>query len=161
MKFSTREDIEAPAEVVFNALVDFESFERAAMRYGAEVTRTDPLAEIGPGLSWSARFPIRNKMRRVLCELRQFDRPTALSVHAESNGYMGQLDVRLLALSRGRTRLGIELEIRPRTLPARLLLQSVRLNKASYNRKFEHRVQKFAADIELRLARSELPQTRA
>ncbi|MEZ5777863.1 MAG: SRPBCC family protein [Paracoccaceae bacterium] len=149
MKFSTREDIEAPADAVFDALSDFEAFERAAMRRGADVSRIDPVAPIGEGLSWNLRFPVRGKMRRMVCILRRYDRASAIGLHGESNGYLAQLDLTLLALSKGRTRLGVELEIRPRTLPARLMLQSVRLSKSSYSRRFEARVQKFAADLEL------------
>lgn len=149
MKFTTKEDIEAPAEVVFESLSDFSRFERAALRRGAEVARLDRLAETGPGLTWSIRFPVRGKMRRVLCELERFDRSEGLYLVAESTGFNLWLTVGLVALSRNRTRLAVDFEIKPRTLTARLMLQSIRLNKTSYYRRFEARVQKYAADIEL------------
>ena len=37
MKLATREDIDAPIEAVFRELSDFDSFERAILRRGAEV----------------------------------------------------------------------------------------------------------------------------
>ena len=37
MKFSTKEDIDAPIDAVFDMLCEFDQFERAAMRRGAEV----------------------------------------------------------------------------------------------------------------------------
>ncbi|MCB2110329.1 MAG: SRPBCC family protein [Defluviimonas sp.] len=150
MKFSTREDIEAPAEEVFAALSDFEGFERAALRRGAEVTRNDPTVPVARGAVWNLRFPLRGKMRRLLCEMTEYDAPRAMRFAGQSTGYTAQLDMALLALSKSRTRIAVELEIRPRTLPARLLLQSVRLSKASYARRFEARVQKFAIDLELK-----------
>jgi carbon monoxide dehydrogenase subunit G len=150
VKFSTKEDVEVPAEKVFDFLSDFTAFERAAVRRGAEVTRVDRIAEVGPGLTWSVRFPMRGKMRRLLCELDRFDRPEALNVNAESTGFNMVLSVGLVALSPKRTRLTVDAEIKPRTLAARLMLQSVRLNKAGFRRRFEARVQKFAADVELR-----------
>lgn len=149
MKLATKEDIEVPAEQVYDSLSDFVRFERSAMRRGAEVTRVDRLAETGPGLTWSIRFPVRGKMRRVLCELQRFDRPDAMGFVAESTGFNMWLNIGLVALSRNRTRMAVEFEIKPRTLTARLMLQSVRLNKASYYRRFEARIQKYACDIEL------------
>lgn len=157
MKFSTKEDIEAPTDVVFDALADFASFERAALRRGAEVSRVDRLAENGEGLTWSLRFPVRGKMRRVVCELERFARPSEMHFAAESTGFEMTLTLGLVALSRSRTRLGVIFEIKPRSLTARLMLQSIRLNKANYVRKFEGRVQKYAADLELRHLRHRTP----
>lgn len=150
MKFSTKEDIEAPAEFVFDSLANFPAYERAALRRGADVTRVDRLAKVGPGLTWSVRFPVRGKMRRVVCELERFDHPEAMEFIAESPGFNATLAVGLIALSRTRTRLAVDLVIKPRTLTARLMLQSIRLNKANYTRQFQARVQKYAADLELR-----------
>ncbi len=149
MKFSTKEDIEAPADLIFDAMSDFAAFERSAMRQGAEVTRVDPVADIGAGMTWSLRFPIRGKMRRAVCELEQFDPPAGLRCRIESTAFEGSLTLGLVALSRSRTRLGVQLEVKPRTLAARLLMQTARLNRASYTRRFEGRVQKFAAELEL------------
>ena len=56
MKFSTNEDVEAPIDAVFEMLCDFESFERAAMRRGAEVQRVDQLVAPGVGMIWDAVF---------------------------------------------------------------------------------------------------------
>lgn len=157
MKFSTKEDVEAPAELIFAAMSDFAAFERSAMRRGAEVARVDPAGEVGVGMTWSLRFPVRGKMRRVVCELEEYDPPLRIRCRMEGSGFDGVLTLDLVALSRSRTRLAVQIEVKPRTLTARLLIQSVRLNRASHSRKFEGRVQKFAADVELRHARCGRP----
>jgi len=53
MKFSTREDVEAPVDYVFGQISDFGAFERQALRRGADVRRLDS----GPfvtGSAWDA-----------------------------------------------------------------------------------------------------------
>ena len=54
MKFSTKEDIEAPIEDAFALFVDFDQFERSALRRGGQVRRTDSLKSKGVGMSWDA-----------------------------------------------------------------------------------------------------------
>ena len=56
MKLATREDIDAPIEAVFEQLSDFDGFERAALRRGAEVRahrRAD--RHVGAGMAWKRR----------------------------------------------------------------------------------------------------------
>jgi len=51
LKLAAKYDVEAPVEFVFAQLIDFEGWERAAMRRGADVSRTDKLTKAGPGMS--------------------------------------------------------------------------------------------------------------
>ncbi|WP_413875566.1 SRPBCC family protein [Albidovulum sp.] len=152
MKFSTREDIEAPAGTVFAAASDFAAFERAALRRGAEVARADLTAPPGAGTAWSVRFPVRGRMRRLVCTLDHFDPPNGLVCRIDGSGFGGAMTLNLVALSRGRTRLAVQLEIRPLTIAARLMVQAARLNRGAHVRRFEERVQRFAAQVELREA---------
>lgn len=148
MKLSTRQDIEAPVDRVFAALSDFSAFERAALRRGAEVTRTDSLAAPAAGMSWLLVFAWRGRKRRAICTLHDYAPPEALRLGAEGDGIDLTLALGLMALSRGRSRLGVELELRPRSLTARVMLQTARLGKARLMRRFEARIAEFALRVE-------------
>ncbi len=153
MKFSKREDIEAPIDVVFRAVSDFHSFERAALRRGIDVGRRDELELPGPGMSWLARAPLRGRLRDITIRLTEYSPQSSLMLNADSSGVQGSLAVELVALSKGRTRVQVGLELKAVTLTARLLLQSTRLAKASLDRRFARRVAEFAAEIEDRQRR--------
>lgn len=150
MKFSTREDIEAPIEAVFEMLCDFEGFERSAMRRGAEVQRVDQLISPGVGMMWHTKFEMRGKRRELQIEMVTFDRPNDMVLESTSPGILGKMSFELMALSRSRTRLNVELEVKPLTLSARLLVQSMKLAKASLTRKYKLRVGEYAKGMEER-----------
>lgn len=150
MKFKTREDIEATLEQVFEAVSDFDGMERAAMRRGAEVTRTDNLPTPGQGMSWHAAFTYRNRMREADMMLKTYDAPHQLELFSKISGIEATVDVELLSLSRNRTRLSLSIDIRPKTIPARLLVQSMKLARTSIVRRFRKRVANYAVSIEER-----------
>ncbi|KGB81152.1 MAG: SRPBCC family protein [Confluentimicrobium sp.] len=152
MKFSTREDIAAPVAEVFAAVSDFESFERAALRRGAEVSRTDRLSAPGPGMAWDCAFAFRGKGRRLSAELQQYDAPESMVVLWSSSGLVGTLVLDLVQLSPRQTRMMLQLELKPRTIPARLFVQSLRLAKASLTKRFKRGVRRFARDLDGRLS---------
>jgi hypothetical protein len=139
---------------VFRHISDFEAFERYGLRQGADITRIDALKGPGAGMLWDARVPIRGKLRKIQCELTDYDPPTGLRFDATSDGFAGVFTIELVALSLKRTRIGTQLEVLPKTLSARLMLQSARLAKSSLTRRFRTRIRNFAIEIEDRFRRS-------
>jgi carbon monoxide dehydrogenase subunit G len=150
MKFSTKEDLEMSIEEVFAMLSDFDNFEKAALRRGAEVSRVDPAHPEEVGLSWNAVVKIRGKMREFEITLTKFDAPNELRYASKSGGMDGTFLIELVALSRKRTRMRMDLDMRPKTLSARLLMQSARLARNTLNRRYKTRIAHFAEDMEER-----------
>ncbi|QYX56402.1 SRPBCC family protein [Roseovarius sp. SCSIO 43702] len=153
MKFSSKDDIEAPIEFVFAQVSDFAGLERSALRRGAEVQRVDTRSSIDVGMTWKASFQFRGKTRRTTIELVEYDPPTAMAFVSQSKALEGRLDVELVALSRTRTRLVLTIDLTPRNLSARLLVQSLKLARSSLLRKFDKRLGGYARDIEERYHR--------
>lgn len=152
MKFSNRVDVAASAEFLFDQLSDFSAFERAALKKGISLRRLDSLAAPGAGMSWDIGFRLRGRARQLIADIRRFERPTRLDYEGTSQGFQLMLGLELTALSPGRTRLTTALELRPRTLGARLLLQSAKLGRAKLERRYDERVKSFLREIEERAA---------
>jgi carbon monoxide dehydrogenase subunit G len=148
MKLSTHEDIAAPIDAVFAELTDFDGFERAALRRGAEVVRTDGKGSVGVGMTWRAQFPFRNRERVADLKLVEFDRPNGMKVHSRVSGVEAEIVVDLVALSRSHTRMAMSVDMRPKSIPARLMIQSMKLAKTNLTRRFQKRVSDYAAMIE-------------
>jgi len=152
MKFSSRVDIAAPAEFVFGQLADFSTFERAARRRGVSLRRVDTLAVPGPGMSWDIGFRFRGRLRQLTAEITRFDRPEALDYTGKSHGFELSLSLQITAPAAGRSRLHVTLEAKPRTLGARLLLQSAKLGRGRLEASFEDRVATFGTALGARFA---------
>ncbi|WP_339108858.1 SRPBCC family protein [Thioclava sp. GXIMD4216] len=150
MKFSTREDISVPVEFVFDELSQFDAMEEAARERGVKLRRTDQLEFPGKGVSWEIEFRLRGKMRKLEAEVTRFERPEVVALSGQSSSFQVETVILLTALSRSRTRLQVGLDIRPRTLGARLMLQSAKLGRSSLDRKFADRVGKQIREIAAR-----------
>lgn len=148
MKFSSQEDVNAPATDVFDMLCDFDRFERAAMRRGAEILRHNGPGDGPDGTSWDARFHLRGRIRKLSVEVSRCEPPDWLGLHLKSSGLTGEIAFELISLSTTRTRLLITLELQPVSLSARLLIQSLRLSKSALTQKYKDRVADFVRDLE-------------
>ena len=148
MTFSAREDVEVPISRAFDLICDFDTYERSAMRRGAEVQRIDSLTKRGAGMKWRAAFKMRGKMRDIDIEMTRFDQPNEVCVMSSTSGIDGAGQIELVALSRDRTRISVEFELKPTNLSARLLVQSLKLAKVSLTKRYKLRVAEYAKSIE-------------
>lgn len=153
MQFSSKEDIEAPIAVVFAMLSEFETHERSAIRRGMEVQRSGLITPIAPGLIWNAKFVMRGKQRDIRLTLTDYDSPNSMQFEAASQGIDSKFQLDLVALSPRRTRLSVVLNMAPKTLSARLFVQSLKLAKSSLTKRFKLKVADYALSIEDRHSR--------
>ena len=152
MHFSSQQDVAVPIAQVFDTLTQFDIYERAAMRRGADVVRKDTLGEAAAGAHWQARFMLRGKERDLAIEIATFQRPTEMVLSLNSSNMTGAVRFELFALSKSRTRLTVETDIRPLTLSARLFVKSLSLTKPTLNKRYSTRISDLVADIEARNA---------
>jgi carbon monoxide dehydrogenase subunit G len=150
MRFASKHDIEAPIADTFRIITDFEAWERAAMRRGADVARTDKLRVVTAGLKWAARFAYRGRTRALDLELKQIEAPSLLRFVGLSQSIEGTASIELMEMGAKRTRMHVVFELTPRSLTARLFLQSMRLARNRIDRRFDQRMDQLAADIEAR-----------
>lgn len=152
MKLSGRTDIQAPASFVFDVLSDFDYWERAAMRRGADVHRTDKLKEPGAGMAWLIRFGWRGRERQMHMKLVALDRPTQIVFAGDGPSVIVGITCEIVELSAKRCRIIVQTDIKPRTLAARLFIQSLKLAKGKVVKRYESRLTAAAAMIEARYA---------
>lgn len=153
MEFSTRQDIEAPINFVFDEVTNFSAFERQALRRGADVQRRDALSQPGVGVGWDVTFTFRGKERSISAEVTEFDRPNGYRVESVASTIDADVVVDLLPLSKARTRLSITMKLSAKNLGAKLMLQSLKVAKSSLNSRFTNRVDKFAKEVAEKHAR--------
>lgn len=148
MQFSAKQDIEASIEHVFSAVTDFDGFTKQALRRGAEVSRLDALEGPCAGMAWRVSFDFRGKRRKMGIELLEVESPSELKAKSSTSGLDGLMSIELVALSKQRTRLGIVLELTPKTLSARLLVQSLKLARGNLSKRLHKRLDGFAQATE-------------
>ena len=154
MKFSAREDIEAPIAQVYARVTDFGAFERQILRRGADVRRIDADRPAAPGSSWDVAFTFRGRDRRVHATVAKIQEPTDVVIDLSASGLDGVTTIALVPLTPQRTRLAVSIELSAKTLTARLLLQSLKLAKSNLSNRCKKRVADFAKDVEDRAPKS-------
>lgn len=154
MQFSSQQDIQAPIAAAFAVLSDFGAMEAAAKGWKVEAKRLDKLTEVGVGMSWDIAFKMRGKRREVIVDLVEFSRPDTLGFAGVSSAFEVSVTVALTEVTPDKTRMKVVFDITPRSLGARLMIQSAKLGKQSLNKKYDQRIAGFAKAITARAAAS-------
>lgn len=154
MDLSTRSDIEAPIGYVFDQLTDFAAFEKAALRRGAEVLRTDKMGGVGKGMQWLATFDYRGKPRELKLALEEMQRPQKIALEGEASAVTGELVIELVELAKAQTRAMVKLKLKPENLTARVLVQTLKLAKQRTETRFHSRVATVMTEIEERFRKA-------
>jgi len=147
MKFSTRIDTDLSAERLFEAIGDFDALERMLIGRGATVSRIDPSKEPGMTMGWNVGFDWRGKPRDMRLAVTRFDRPEQMTMAGRSSALDLTINATVVALSRIKSRLIFETEVKPRNMKARLMLQTAKLGKSQLDRRFQRRVEEFVSQM--------------
>jgi len=137
MKFSTRKDVDMTAQALFQTLSDFDRLEQVIRRNRAEVTALDPSVE--GTKAWDIAFDWRGRRRTARFALTRHDPDEALRLNGSSESFDIVLDLTIVALTRARARVVCEANLRPRTMKARLLVQTAKLSKGAPDARFAAR----------------------
>jgi uncharacterized protein YndB with AHSA1/START domain len=156
MKLTAKTDLEVPASFVFAALVDHASWEREAVRNGAEVERPEGSPLSGQGAAWRVRGHFRGKSRKALIKIEEMVDNRHLVLSIDSPSIEGSSRLEVMVLSPRRSRLRVDVEMKPKTLAARLFINTLRLAKGRVQAKFEKRLGQMATRIKDRYERSQV-----
>jgi hypothetical protein len=148
MQFTSVQDVNAPLDFVFQQLSDFDSYESYAMRVGADVKRLDKLSEKNAGMCWQIKGDFRGKNREMAVDLEEYRPDNLLRFLVKMSGLEAAVVLESMALTRKQSRIKVTTLLKPKTISARLIVQSAKLAKNSMNRKFNHRFWTFANHIE-------------
>jgi uncharacterized protein YndB with AHSA1/START domain len=150
MEFTAKDDLDVPIEAAFDLLSEYDVFERMAMRRGVEVRRHNPESPIGIGSKWDVDFEWRGKDVPMKAEITKFERPDFIEIEAVMPGMDVTVQFDLVALSKKRTRLHFKATSSAKTLPMRLLLQSLKLARSNIDKKMQDRVSLQCRNLEER-----------
>ncbi|MBJ3762654.1 SRPBCC family protein [Maribius pontilimi] len=148
MKISTRRDVDLPADQVFDAISDFDTFEERARDKGASVARLDDGREGKAQARWRIGFEFRGRRRLAEARVVTYDTDKQLAMKGETDGVDMMFNVELLEVAPNLTRLFVSIDLRPRSITGRLLVQSLKLAKSALTRRLDKRLGKFAKTLE-------------
>jgi len=97
---------------------------------------------------------MRGKPREVDMQVSNYDCPNGITLSSLSPAMGGDMVIDLVALSRGRTRMSVDITLEPKNLASRLLVQSLKLARGNLTKRFKLRVAEYAMDVEERSKRS-------
>ncbi|QFU09713.1 Polyketide cyclase / dehydrase and lipid transport [Rhodobacteraceae bacterium THAF1] len=148
MKFSSRTEIDAPPTVVFERLSDFERIESLARERGVKVERLDDGSEGPSDARWRIDFDYRGRSRSCDAAIAAYVPGEQIAGRGELEGLSIFGNVELVEYDPGKTRMFCTVDLKPSSMRARLLVQSLKLAKGTLDRRFAKRLNQFGKRLE-------------
>ena len=108
---------------------------------------------MGVGAEWRIRGHFRGKARKVQIRVEELTQDQRIGLGIDSPSVEGTTRLEVMALSARRSRLRVDLEVKPKTLAARLFINTMRLAKGRVQARFETRLGQLGARIKDRYDR--------
>ncbi len=144
-EITVSEAVAAPAPTVFARVSDFDDLARILRDRGARVERLADGAEGMP--AWRVRIAYRGVERDLRVDLVEQTAPERLRAVFASREFSGTIDVTLAAAGAEASRLTVAGQAAGETLPARFLLQSLRLGQRRIAANLQGRLRRYAVRV--------------
>jgi len=148
MQFKAWEDVDAPLDYTFQRFTDFAKFEDAARDQGAEIRRVDNFVTPAEGVKWRGSVEVRGKTRGIEAELTRLADGEQVMLEARIGGMEVHYQMDFDALTDAATRVSVLTELKPRTLAARLIIQSAKLARGKIKQRIDGRLARFGNEVE-------------
>lgn len=127
MKFKAAEDIDAPVELVFERFCDFTQIEAELRGKGAQIARVGGWKTAKSGSAWAGSVKVRGRARQIESTITQIEKDDCLVIESRIGGMETHYELTFRALTPKRARVTATLELKPATLSARLVIQTLKL----------------------------------
>ena len=141
MRLASRTDIEAPAAGLYAALTNLDWLQDSARAAAVRLRRTDQGHGLVVGASWHSTLLWRGRERNAECTVERIEAPRSVRLGCRSGAYFCTIDLTLAPLSRKLTRMAVVVEVKPLSVRARLMLQTLRIGKSRLQARLDRRVE--------------------
>jgi len=150
MRFSARQDVEAAAEDVFAFLTDYAAHENLAARRGVRIERIARERAPADCPAWKAEFNYGGRERDITIEVNSVKPSERIESDVQYQGLSVHIEMELVPLARTRARMIVRVDLKPQTIKARLVVQSLRLAKGTIQKRLEKRLETLATEIAMK-----------
>ena len=154
MRFKATETINGPIEAVFDDFSDIRRIEQELTDRGVGLERLDNDTGLVAGAAWHTVVRVKGRQRDADAQLVEVDRPRSLRLEGKSGGMLMETSFEFTEIGPQTTELEIVVNLRARSVSAKLLLSSFRLARSRMVRGMRKRVAKSARACEARLRTS-------
>jgi len=147
MKLTAKADIAAPIDQAFEGLCDPDRLEQTVRGQGG-IIRRNPIGPVEKGTQWDARIAFRGAPREVSFIVTSLEAPTLMRFRGNGAAFDIAVDVELAVVDAITTRLTVTTQGAPKTLPARIMMQSLKLAHGQILARYRARIAEYVAETE-------------